>query len=547
MDQWDYEGVTLSKYFHHQLSINDLVDQHNDSRLFIPRIIALAYAPLTGWDIRYEVGLAFLCSILLAVGINCLILRDRLLTRSDQLCGIIITNVSILACTQWEVYLFGAYYFIVPGLALVWALVVKHSSWSYPRKISAWIVLSLVATFCYVTGVLTWLFVAACLFLPEERRLNIRQKAAADVCYCVVAAITIVAYFITYKRPPWHPSLAATIVDPYRMFAYYLTWLGAPLGHGGAAIPTSEVAGAILLVLFVIAGTHVLIRFRSMISGSSYPWLIICAFVLTTGICVSVGRSAFGIEQALASRYHSFSLLFLPSLFLLLLVNRNLIVEGRREAIRTYSLAAISFITGAGSILFLLSSTYGLADARSYSDERLRARLAVEFATVIPDNPQLNLSHPSGEKIARICQELLPHHLPHLTATGERIRRVLDAPVLPADGRSGFLDRAIELGDGSIAVAGWAILETTRIPADGVLMVWKGDNGMVKPVAILPLNAPRPDVEKALGNNRVLWSGFNSSISNSNIPGAGEISAWAVDTTAGKACHLAGTFRVRAR
>jgi len=304
----------------------------------------------------------------------------------------------------------------------------------------------------------------------------------------------------------------------------------------------------LLLALFLVAGSYLLIRWWAvLVSGYSYQWLIIGMFVLTTGASVSIGRSAFGVDQAMASRYISFSLLFLPSLVVIILISRNLITQGKSAEIRARSLVALSFIAGAGAALFLVSSLSGWADAKSYGNERLRAGLAVEFATVIPDNPQLNLSLPNGvDVIPTLCRELSPFHLPHLTAVGERISKAVETPASSGDGRNGFLDRVLELGDGQLVVSGWAIL-TARTPADGVLVVWRGDSGVVKPIAVLPVSERRPDVGKALRTNRVLWSGFDSVISKVDIPGAGSLTAWAIDNTHADAYPLAGAVRIRGK
>jgi hypothetical protein len=331
------------------------------------------------------------------------------------------------------------------------------------------------------------------------------------------------------------------------MLLYYLAWLGAPLGHTGIAILTSELVGALLLAILLTTTCYLLIKHRTVLLSGYYQWLIIAAFVLTTGASVSFGRSAFGLDQALSSRYNSFSLLLVPPLFLLVVLTRRLIVQGQNAEMRALSLAPISFMIGAGSALFLVSSLYGWMDAKSYGEERIRAGLAVEFATVIPDNPQLNLSIPNGAVIPPLCVALSPHLLPHLTSVGESISRFLGKGTASGDGRSGFFDAVTEVGDGHVLVSGWAFLRETEAPADGVLIVWKGDGGRVKPVSVLPVKGPRPDVAKFLATHSAMASGFTSAISNADIPGPGTLSAWAIDNKHANAYPLAGAFRIHGR
>jgi hypothetical protein len=543
-DQWDYEGVTLAKFYNHSLSVADLFAQHNESRIALPRLLTLLYAPLTGWDIRYEIALTILCAVLLAIGLNLLALRDYHLSLRQRLCCVVVADIAVLSCAQWEVFLFGAYYFIVPTLAVVWALVIKQTSWSQTKKTSAWIILSLAATFSYANGVLVWLFVAGAILAPEPRAHEKKRKLWALAGYCSIGFITIVAYFASYIRPSGHPSIVGSVLDPLRVILHYLAWIGAPLGAG--ALERSLAIGAVLLLSFLVISGYIIAKLRSeALSSSTFAWLLIATFVLTTGLAVSVGRSGFGIEQALASRYETFSTALLPTMCPLVLLCGNLVLRRLREENKVYCTVALSFIAGGCFVLFALNSTHAWVDAKNYGDVRRRAKLAVEFVSVIPDNPQLALSYPAPEKIISLCNQLSPHHLPFVTEPGKAIARLVKETTPSGDGTNGFLDRVLDKGDGQVIVTGWAILKDRKKPADGVLLVWKGDDGRVKPVSVVLVNGRRPDVASALANGQILWSGFDSPISKANFPGPGVIAAWAIDSDRYSAYQLGVTTPIR--
>jgi hypothetical protein len=543
-DQWDYEGVTLAKFYNHSLSFADVFAQHNESRIALPRLLTLLYAPLTGWDIRYEVVLTILCAVLLAIGLNVLALRDYRLSLRQRLCCVVVADIAVLSCAQWEVFLFGAYYFIIPTLAVVWALLIKQTSWSQTKKTSAWIILSLAATFSYANGVLVWLFVAGAICAPEPGAHEKKRTLWALAGYCSVGLITILAYFRSYIRPSGHPSIVGSVLDPLRVLLHYLAWIGAPLGAG--VVERSLAIGAVQLLSFLMVAGYIIAKIRSgALSSSSFGWLLIATFILTTGLAVSVGRSGFGIEQALSSRYETFSTALLPVMCPLVLLCGNLVLPRLRDEDKVYCTVVLSFIGGGCFVLFVLNSTHGWVDARNYGDVRRRAELALEFVNVIPDNPQLALSYPAPEKIVGLCNQLSPHHLPFVTEPGESIARLVKEPTPLGDRTNGFLDRVLETRDGKVIVTGWAILKDRKKPAGGVLLVWEGDDGRVRPVSVVPVNGRRPDVASALANGRSLWSGFDSPISKANFPGPGVIAAWAIDLDRYFAYQLGVTTPIR--
>ena len=146
--------------------------------------------------------------------------------------------------------------------------------------------------------------------------------------------------------------------------------------------------------------------------------------------------------------------------------------------------------------------------------------------------------------LRRVSSDLQPLGLPYIRLSAQELVAAVQRNGPGGDGTNGFLDRVVDLGDGRLSLAGWAILKDRSRPADCVLVVWQDTNGSVKPISVLPVNGERPDVAKALTNPSVLNSGFNSEISKENIPGSGTIAAWSVDMSALRAFQLSGTNRI---
>jgi hypothetical protein len=297
--------------------------------------------------------------------------------------------------------------------------------------------------------------------------------------------------------------------------------------------------GSVLLIVAVSLSAYLICRYWRSACREASDWVVLTCFVLATGAAITVGRAGFGVEQALVSRYHSFSLLLPPTVLILWLIT----VNTRFQKAKSIRIGTV-FMAGVGA--YLLASSYhpGWLDARIYASLRQRAQLAIQFVDVIPDNPQLSLAYPVPDVVRRVSSDLLPLRLPYIRLGPQKLTASVQRTGPAGDGANGFLDRVVDLGDGRLSLAGWAMLKDRGGPADCVLVVWQDANGSVKPISVLPVNVERADVAEALKNPSLLDSGFTSEISKANIPGPGTIAVWSVDMKAFRAFQLGQTHRI---
>jgi hypothetical protein len=326
---------------------------------------------------------------------------------------------------------------------------------------------------------------------------------------------------------------------------FFFVWLGAPFGHIEPRIEVSRDVGFVLVALFVAVSTHILVSYRlAARSRSVHLWLILGSFVLFTGASITVGRGGFGLPGALPSRYHSFSLMFTPVLFVLMLIWGNLMSERHGERRVRAIWPAIGFVTGAGALLFGMSSMSGWADAREYAKMRKHLHLVVSLVDVIPDNPLLGLVHVNAGRVVDISRRLRSSNLPHVVLPAAKILPLLQLRTAGLDWSRGSLDRVVPYEKDRLMVTGWAVTNKKARPADAVILVWRDVQGRVKPLSVLPIDTKRPDVAATFKNDALLESGFNSWIYRNNIPGPGKISAWALYTKSQDVYPLAGAFDV---
>jgi hypothetical protein len=129
-------------------------------------------------------------------------------------------------------------------------------------------------------------------------------------------------YFVDYRTPVLNAALTESLsTKPLQMVRYTFTFLGGIFGHsaGGAVHqPVAETAGAIGLatlgILLLLAWS------REGISGWTNCSTLFLGYVVASAVATSAGRINFGLEQALSSRYLTYSLLFWATLLPLALL-----------------------------------------------------------------------------------------------------------------------------------------------------------------------------------------------------------------------------------
>jgi hypothetical protein len=127
----------------------------------------------------------------------------------------------------------------------------------------------------------------------------------------VLGGAVLWLYFTGYRKPAHHPALRYFTAHPAEYLAFVLVYLGAPVG---AWRPKPALVGG-LLGVGVLCGSAGWLWWRAPTSRSVIlPWLLLAAYAVASGAATGLGRVGFGTNQALASRYTTFSGLFWISL-----------------------------------------------------------------------------------------------------------------------------------------------------------------------------------------------------------------------------------------
>ncbi len=124
----------------------------------------------------------------------------------------------------------------------------------------------------------------------------IQKKWKSLVIFFVISTICMLIYFFGYHKPTYHPSIIEALINPLRTIAYFFAFLGNITQLKSLAISIGFIA-CLLSAYFVVKRRD--------------DWFLhlVIGFVVINGLVAALTRSGFGVNQALSSRYSTYSLL----------------------------------------------------------------------------------------------------------------------------------------------------------------------------------------------------------------------------------------------
>lgn len=236
-------------------------------------------------------------------------------------------------------------------------------------------------------------FATSCI-LPIGRISRIIIAAAA--------IFAIATFFTGYVFSDHRNRFAASFgsLGEIEQFLFFIpTFLGAFAHHFGSA--TSFVIGLLGICIWLVLAIVFVIGLRTgkVVDAASAPMLMLAAAALATAVMVAVGRTGIGLQEAMASKYATWGLLFW--LALLAAADRMWAAQSRPN----------SAIVCAGAVILVLSSLSGKGPL---SSGRERARL-LEDMTIrlqsggVPEN--LKSIYPNPANVLSWLEFLRQHRM----------------------------------------------------------------------------------------------------------------------------------------
>ena len=555
-DEWFTPASIFSKiYDSEQISFSDLIEQHNESRLFFPKLIFLVSAYLTHWDTRYEMAIIFLMACLIAINIFYMVTKTINVGKAREgvqsLLLVALSNILIFSPAQYESWLWGIQIVVfIPILCLTTGISVWYSNLRIAWKVIFVVALSTVSTFSYANGLLCWfLLPLTAVILGQWDILKGRVKLIVFWGIACVSNLTL--YFWNYIKPTHHPSLFKSLFHPLKALNYFFAFLGSSLG--GNSLIVSSMIGFVIVLLAGISGIMFSIRWgNKSLRYRAAGWSTLLVYSLASAIVTTSGRMGFGVEQALSSRYTTFSVYGIVGLLgLITIVGSEIQAKQNRTVILSYwpykfSLEHIirySFLLLPTALVVMhvsVQSTYINAMDLMHRD-RLYSKACLAYVDFVEDTC-INQSLASPP-------DILKRNLKATRALGILKQENFAQNAQITEARSttpnfydyGWIDSLTPTSGDNFVASGWAILENGR-SADAVLLSYQDDKGEPKVFTVAPVKFDRPDVSKVKKSSAYNRSGWVVQFSRKSLPNRKvEIKAWAYDVKTKSSYLLSGS------
>jgi hypothetical protein len=307
LDQWAVAAL-LQKIQQETASLADLFAQHNEHRPFFPRLLWIALAAVTHYNINAQLWL----NLLIAVGTFIFFIQRSLKTWERlnlRVSPFIIPFLSLLVFNLGanESWLQGIQTIMFLGIACVVMglfLLSEASSWA-----SFWgaAILGVISTFSMANGLLFWPVGLLVLLAANEGPSRIRKF----LLWVVISALCMGEFFMD-----WTSQGHLNILYVWNHIPAWIIWM---LDFLGSPLMTLWYAAwffgllSVALYLLLLRQMWVTKQWQPFI-----PFLAIALFVLLTGFSISLGRMEMGMEQAVVPRYLTQSAWYWASLTALL-------------------------------------------------------------------------------------------------------------------------------------------------------------------------------------------------------------------------------------
>lgn len=549
-DQWQISDI-FEKFNQRTLSFNDLIAQHNESRKFFPRLIFLALGFITKWNIRYEMLVTFLLACIVSINIY---LLNKLTIGGSRIKGLtiaFISNIFIFSAVQYENWLWGIQIVIfIPIVCITSCILIAYSRLNNRTKILICMVLSTISTFSYANGLLAWVIVLPVLALVQLKFWSdIRKNIILYLLFWIIGFIANVTfYFHDYQKPLSHPNPLESIQYPYQIFQYFLVFLGGSLGVNSSiqALNNSIIFGLVIIIIFIGFCSYIIWHIKDYeLRYKTISWIMLGSYTVISALVTSFGRVTFGVEQALSSRYTTFSTYIIISIIhLMIIVGEDAIKKYSFLINRNLFSKIICWFIGIITVIQVHNFTYSIDKMRLWNQNFLKYKGCLLLIDFTHDNCQNLIDPYYFEYIKQRAHYLTKIGFlePGLIATN-RISDLIDMSNSRQVG--GTFERLEFIGNNNFLATGWAIFTDTNLPVDAIIISY--DNLQGEPIvsAVADMTMTRPNLVKELKSKKYLKSGWQKILYTHKFPqGKINIKAWALDTNTTKVYQIYGTYIV---
>ncbi len=380
-DQWDF--VNGLEIFHsNKLNLTYLFAQHNEHRIFFPRVIMFFMAYFTNWNIGYEIIINFLLGFSIFLVIYKVLDNVFDFKNKPIFFGILsVANVSLLFLSMihyenwtwgWQIQIFLNILMVILGI--MW---LNKSEYKIEYFIFA-ILAGIVATFSFANGMFFW--VIGGLMILTFQKITFQQKIQYLSCWILVFVCVFSFYMWGYQSPAGLNKKAFTVDFITKYISFVIGYFGIWVSN-----PNDKFNIGVLSLLLQIIGITYFYQKKILFSPQIRIFWLLSFYTIISAMVSGLGRADFGEGNNiltggvyhLAPRYiliSSFFWLF-NFVFLFTLVDRNMIYFRIKKlsdiSVFIFSIALLVILVM--NFILLKGHISGIADAKEMYKRTLKA------------------------------------------------------------------------------------------------------------------------------------------------------------------------------
>ena len=356
------------------LNFQPLFRQHNEHRIFFPKIVYFLVAKLTNFNsvaVMYA-SLAVLTAAYLAIARH---MKTRL-TRNLALISPILIGLFMYSPKQYENMFWGFQigFYMTYAFSLLAICFCSDDMTRAPRKTNlGWFALAVfcaaIASFSSIQGLVVWCVVAVVWIMAERGAVFKNWKFYV---WCLAAFAVMKTYFYGYVKPGFNPELTFIFDDFTGFVHFFFILIGQPvmkIGRNPAALITGIVVCVLSLLVFIDYLRCK--RVRDFLS------IALIVYGIAVPLSISLGRAGFGLDFASFSRYTTFTFSVYLGLCLYCffrLKEYSQAAENQPAAERQVGKTAFGLLASAIVLALLISTPDAFKHSQTWKETRLEQR-----------------------------------------------------------------------------------------------------------------------------------------------------------------------------
>lgn len=556
-DQWDCEGKLFKKFWEHQLTWRDFWEQHNEHRMFFPKLVYLGLAYVTHWNVIAELVVTWFCVCVVSFSVYRMYRNAQGPIGPGKMIPFIAANILIFTPACAETWLWGiSVANVIPMACIIGAMAIACSGVRANLRWGLCALLAIIATFSTASGLLCWILCAPLLFLRQNLSVAYGGNESVTrpgfrlthiVAWGCGFALTTAIYFYHYTRPAPHPPPGDAFKHPIDALLFLLLYQGNAITFASAAINyllAARIVGGVMIALALVSAVYLTIRWRDKpLRDRALIWLMLAAYSILNGILIAASRMGITPMAATWTRYVTYSIFLPVSLIFLIPIVVDDVSRRRPDLGQLLMRTAVALlaVTMVFQIFKFREGVASYAEIRAARAERKASLLFVDLVR-FDSMAAKSWREQTLDDIRPLADALNAHGWlnPPLVQRA-RMQDLEDSTVTNSESY-GKIEQIGDAGEGEIGIIGWAYDARRRAPADAVVLSWEKPGGDAVPFAIAQTGIER---SSEATDSPLRYSGWQLGFPGDLLPtGTLDLRAWFLDTTTGKVVALPGAHRL---